>query len=128
MRRDLLDSVVRRFLDDLHVMHMRFAHARRRDLDELAARSQLIDRATTAIAHRRAQSAHQLVDDIEKRPFVWNATFDAFGNELLGGGDRVFLLELLEVAIRAALLHRGEASHAAVALVRATLIELDLAG
>src|SRR5438874_7470376 len=98
-------------------MHMRFAHARRRDLDELAARSQLIDRSATAIAHRRAQSAHQLVDDIEQRPFVWNATFDTFRNELLGGRDRVFLLELLEVAIRAALLHRGEAPHTPVALV-----------
>ena len=29
------DAVVRRFLGDLHVVHVRLAHARRRDLDEL---------------------------------------------------------------------------------------------
>src|SRR4030095_13253166 len=40
--------------------------------------------------------------------------------------DRIFLFELLEIAIGAPLLHRGDAAHAAIALVRTPLIELDL--
>ena len=80
------------------------------------------------VAHRRAQSAHQLVDHVHERALVRHAALDAFGHELLRGGDRILGLEILEVAVRAALLHRAERAHAAVALVRAALVELDLAG
>ncbi len=33
-----IDAIIRRFLHDLHIVHVRFANAGRRDLDEFAAR------------------------------------------------------------------------------------------
>src|SRR5512134_95210 len=99
-----LDAVVRSLLDDLHVVHVRLADARRRDLDELGARAQLLDRCAPAVTHRSAQAAHQLRDDVDQRALVRDAALDALGHELLGRGDRVLLLELLEIAVGAALL------------------------
>ncbi len=74
------------------------------------------------IAHGRAQPAHQLVDDRDDRALVRHATLDALGHELVGR-----CVGILEVAIRGALLHRAQRAHAAIDLVGAALIELDLA-
>src|SRR5258708_7606089 len=53
----LLDPVIRRLLDDLHVVHVRLADSRGGDLDELAAGAQLFDGGVAGIAHARAQAA-----------------------------------------------------------------------
>src|SRR5665213_139319 len=87
---------------------MRFAHARAGDLDELGARA-----------------AHQLVDDRRQRPLVGNAALDALGHQLFRGA---LAFGVLEIAVGAALPHRAQRAHAAVALVRAALVELDVAG
>ena len=116
--------VVGRFLDDLHVVHVRLADAGRRDLDELGARAQLLDRRAAAVAHRRAQAAHQLMDHRGQHALVRHAALDALRHELLGGA---LAFGILEIAVRAAFLHRAERAHAAIALVRAALVELDLA-
>src|SRR5690349_10467092 len=115
---DLVDAVVGCFLHDLHVVHVRFAHARRGDLDELAARSQLVHRGAAAVAHGCAQAAHELMNHRGKRALVRHASLNTFGNELLG---RPFAFRVLEVAIRASLLHCAERAHAAIALVGASL-------
>src|SRR5689334_6264309 len=54
---DLLDAVIRRLLDDLHIVDMRLAHARGGDLDELRLRAHLVDRRAAGVAHARAQAA-----------------------------------------------------------------------
>src|SRR6185503_14466657 len=51
-----LDVVIRRLLGDLHVVDVRLAHSRRRDLDELCAGAQLLDRAATGVPHARAHA------------------------------------------------------------------------
>src|SRR5690348_16856444 len=103
---------------------MRLAHARRRDLHELRARGKVADRRTSAVTHRSAQAAGQLQDHVRERALVRYATFDALGHELLGD---TLALGILEVAIGAAGLHGADRSHAAIALVRTALIELDVA-
>ena len=54
-------------------------------------------------------------------PRYGHAALDAFGHQLVGVGG------VLEVAVLAALLHRADRAHAAVALVGAALEQLDLA-
>ncbi len=87
--------------------------------------AELVDRRATAIAHRRAQAAHQLVDDRRQRALVRNAAFDALRHEPL---RRALAFGILEIAVGASLLHRAERTHAAIALVRAALVELRFAG
>src|SRR5262249_22290286 len=105
-------------------MHVRFAHARRSDLDELGARAQRLDGGAAAVAHRRPQAAHELRDDRGEHTLVGHASLDAFGDEFL---RRILALAVLEVAVSRALLHGAERAHPAIALVRAALIELGLA-
>ena len=78
-----------------------------------------------AVAHRSAQPAHQLMDHGGSAPLYGTRPSMPFGHELLGGA---LAFGVLEIAVGAALLHRAERAHAAVALVRAALVELDLAG
>src|SRR5687767_7680273 len=65
----LFNSIIRRFLRDLHVVHVRLAYARRRDLDELGFRPHLFDRAAAEIAHARAHAAHELLDERHETAF-----------------------------------------------------------
>src|SRR5690606_17354151 len=92
------------------------------DVHELRARLHFLDGGAADIAHRRAQAAHQLMHDAADRAAIRHAALDALGHELVGIG------RILEVAILAALFHRAEAAHAAIALVAAALEQLDLAG
>ena len=66
------------------------------------------------------------MNDGEQRTFVRHAALDALRHQLFGGSDRILFRELLEVTVRAALLHCGEATHSAIALVGAPLVKLDL--
>src|SRR5690348_5956865 len=123
MSRSSLDVVVGRFLRDLHVVHVRLAHARRGDLHELRPGAHVLDGAAAGVAHARAHPAHELLDDRGRRSLVGNAALDALGHQLVG-----VVLRVLEVAVARALLHRADRAHAAVRLVRPALEELDVAG
>src|SRR4029079_9843274 len=122
MSRSSLDVVVGRFLRDLHVVHVRLAHARRGDLHELRPGAHVLDGAAAGVAHARAHPAHELLDDRGRRSLVGNAALDALGHQLVG-----VVLRVLEGAVARALLHRADRAHAAVRLVRPALEELDLA-
>src|SRR5687768_14396376 len=119
------DTVVRRLFGDRHVVYVAFAHARVGDSHERRPRAHLFDRAAAGIAHRGAQTARELMQDLDERALVRHAPFDAFRHELLELLGRV-----LEVAILRAvrLCHRTERAHAAIRLVRRTLVQLDFAG
>ena len=49
---ELVDLIVGRFLDDLHVVHMGFPHTRGRDLHELRAFLDGVDVRAAQVAHR----------------------------------------------------------------------------
>src|SRR6478672_2780836 len=114
-------AVVRRFLGDLHVVHVALALAGAGHLHEGRLRAHFLDGGATDIAHRRAQATGELVDHAAERAAIRHASFDAFGNQLVG------IAGILEIAILAALLHRTERAHAAIALVAAALEQLGLA-
>src|SRR5512147_820070 len=58
----LFHAVVRRFLHDLHVVHVRLAHARGRDLHELGLVAQLLHGGAARVAHAGAHAAGELLD------------------------------------------------------------------
>src|ERR1035437_7909326 len=70
--------------DDLHVVHVRFAHARRRDLDELRPGAHVFNGGAAAVAHAGAQTSDHLENDADHAAFVGHAPLDALGNELVG--------------------------------------------
>ncbi len=47
----LLGTVVRRFLGDLHIVHMGFAHAGRGDFHELGFFVHVVNRGAAAVTH-----------------------------------------------------------------------------
>src|SRR5664279_2842233 len=61
--------------------------------------------------------------DRDHCPLVRYASLDALGDQLFRGS---FAFGVLKVPVARAELHRAERPHATVALVRASLIELDL--
>ncbi len=103
-------------------MHVRFAHAGRRDLDEFGFRAQLFDGAATAVTHRLAHAADQLEDDRQHAALVGHAAFDTFRHEFVGLARR-----FLEVAVGRTVGHRAQAAHAAVRFVAAALVQDDFA-
>src|SRR5690606_26085381 len=105
--------VVRRLLGDLHVVDVAFALARSRDLHELRLPAHLLDARAADVTHGRAQSPGELVHHAAQRPAVRHPALDAFGHQLVGFAG------VLEVAVLAALLHRAQRTHAAIALVAA---------
>src|SRR3989344_2482097 len=102
-------------------MDMRLADTGRGDAHKLGAGAHELDVGRTGITHAGAQTAHELVDHVHHRPLVRNAPFDALGHQLVGG--RAFL----EIAVARTLAHGAERAHAAIALVGAALVDLDLA-
>ena len=61
-KKQLFDVIVRCFLGDLYIVHMRFAHTRRGDFDEGGTVMHLVNRRATKVAHRRTDAAHQLMN------------------------------------------------------------------
>src|SRR5262245_23336117 len=59
---ELFGSIVRSFLRDRHVVHVAFADACRRDTHELRFALQRRDVAAAAVAHARAQTANELIN------------------------------------------------------------------
>src|SRR5882672_10761812 len=112
----LFDVVVGCFLDDLHIVDVRFAHAGAGDLHELGAIPDFVDGRATEVTHRRTQPSHQLLHDLYDAALVGNTAFHTLGHQLVRA---VFIV--LEIAVAGTLLHRAQRSHAAVRLVRAPL-------
>src|SRR5476649_2459052 len=111
-------TVVRRFLGDLHIVDMRFAHAGRGDFHELGLVAQLVYRRAAAVTHGLAYAADHLEDDSQHAALVGDAAFDAFGHELVGLHAR-----FLEITVGRAVRHRTDAAHAAIRFVAAALIQ-----
>ena len=80
------------------------------------------DIGAAQIAHAGTQAAGQLVDDVYNRAFVGDAALDAFGHIFVGA-----FLFVLEIAVRRALAHCAQRTHAAVRFVRTALVQLDFA-
>src|SRR5204863_7725054 len=76
------------------VAHVTLAHARGGDAHELGLLVQLLHGFRAHTAHRRAQSAGQLVEHGRRRALVRDLAFDAFGHEL----ERI-LDVLLEITV-----------------------------
>src|SRR5438105_1646749 len=117
-------AVIRGVLGDRDVVRVRLAQSRTGDADE-ARLLQRLDGLGAAIAHRLAQSAHELVHDRRDRALVGHAPLDSFGDELVDVLDVT-----LEVAVlaEAARLHRAERAPAAVLLDALALDDENLAG
>src|SRR5207237_697607 len=79
--RELLKSVVRRFLRDDHVVDVRLFEARRADADEARLFLELADCAAAGVAHAGAQAADELRDHLGERALVGDAPLDAFGGD-----------------------------------------------
>src|SRR5689334_24582813 len=118
-----IQTVIRRLLGDGDIVHVRFAHARRRDPHEMWLGAHVRNRRAANVTHRGAQTTGQLMHDVAQRSAIWHASFDAFRNELVG-----VAFVVLEITILRAFLHRAERTHATIALVRAALIKLHFAG
>src|SRR5690554_1936781 len=120
---DSVCPVVRRFLGDLHVVYVRFAYARRGDFNELSLAAHFADGAASTIAHRSTDAPNKLVNDGDDTALIGHSAFDTFGHKFVGVIGRV-----LEVAIGRAVCHGAYAAHAAIRLVRTTLIQDNVAG
>src|SRR6476469_4009518 len=75
-------AVVRRFLRDLHVVHVRFARAGGGHFHEGRLGAHFLDGGATDVTHRRAQAAGELMHHAAERAAIRHAAFDAFGHEL----------------------------------------------
>src|SRR6476659_9975241 len=118
-----LAPIVGRLLRDRHVMRMALAQSRGGDAHELRA-LHVLDGRCSAVAHRLAQPADELVQDRRDGPLVGNTSFDSLGNELL---DVLDVALEVPVTRRAARAHRSERAHAAVLLEALALVEDDVA-
>src|SRR5512139_1378022 len=105
------DAVIRRFLGDLHVVHVAFAHAGAGDAHELRLRAHLLDAARAGVDHRGAQATGELVQDGHQAALVEHAAFDALGHQFLELAAAV-----LELTVGGAVLlrHGAQRTHAAV--------------
>src|SRR5262249_3841923 len=122
----LLQPVIRGLLRDVHVVDVALLEPGRRDAHELGVAAEVGERAGPEVAHAGAQAADELLHDERQRALVWDAALDALGHELHA---ELVDLVVLEVAVAAslALAHRLERPHAAIELVRPSLVENRLA-
>src|SRR5690606_25987596 len=118
---NLIGPVVRGFLGDLYVVHMRFTHACGSNFYEFRFLVQIFDGAAATIAHGSTQAADQLINDGNNTAFVRDASLNAFRYELVDVIGRV-----LEVAVGRTIGHRAKAAHAAIRLVRTSLEKHNL--
>src|SRR5436305_8404190 len=95
---------------------MRFAKAGRRYADELRLRAKRLDRRASNVAHAASQAADHLKEHVANRSLVRHAPLNALGHQL---PRRQFTL--LEIPVRAAVLHCRKASHSANHLEATTL-------
>src|SRR5579871_1885338 len=91
---------------------MRLAQAGTGDAHEARLLHRL-DRRRTAVAHRLAESADDLVQHPRERPLIRHAALDALRHELLDVLDVALEVAILRIAAR---LHRADRAHPAVLL------------
>src|SRR5437868_4599967 len=84
----------------------------------------LLDRRRAAVAHRLAQPAGELVEDVRDRALVRDPALDTFGDQLVDVLDVALEVAVLRVSAR---LHRAERAHASVLLEALTAREDHLA-
>src|SRR5205807_725584 len=103
-----LQRVVRCLSRDGNVVWVRLAESRARDAHELRFSTELFDIRAPYISHSATQTADHLEEHIAHRALERDSALDSLGHQLPGGH-----LAFLEIAIGAAVLHRGQAPHAA---------------
>ena len=99
-------------------MRVTLLHTGVRDAGEFGV-VQRLNGGSTAVAHARAKTAHELVDHLLHTTFEGNATGDAFGHQLLHT-----LHTALEIAVFRAVFHGFERAHATISL-ELTTVEYD---
>src|SRR4051812_26474563 len=110
-------GVVRRLDRHLDVVRVRLLQPGGGDAHERALVLELLHRPRTAVPHRLAQTADQLVGDGGQRSAVRHLTLDALGDQLLVAADVALEVAVLGVRLaQAAGLHRAERAHPAVRL------------
>src|SRR5690554_5901465 len=80
----LLEAVVRGFPRDHHVVDVALLERGGRDAHEARLLAQLGEIRRAAVAHPRAQAAHELVDAAREAAAIRHAALDALGHELGG--------------------------------------------
>src|SRR5579885_2957214 len=112
----LLQTIVRSFLRDDHVVDVRLLESGGADADEARLLVKLADVAAARVAHAGAQAADELRHHVGERALVGDAPLDAFRDEF-----RLDLDLVLRVTILRAFAHRADGTHAAVGFERAAL-------
>src|SRR5215217_2790641 len=112
-----IHPVVGRLFRNDHVMHVAFTKTGDGLADEGGLLLKIGNGLATAIAHPRLHTAHQLVDDGRQRPLIGNTPFDAFRDQFLSW------TAALSVAVSASALHSTDRSHAAIHLIRSSLVQ-----
>src|SRR5271167_2869428 len=82
LRRRLLDTVVRRFARDHHVMDVAFTQPRAADSHKAGVLLQLGDGGASHVAHAALHTPHELIHDHAYGAAIRHAPFDAFRHEL----------------------------------------------
>jgi len=81
---EVTNPVVRRVDDALQVVRVALAIRHRGHPDELRSLPQLCDGLRSAVAHRLAEPAGELMYDLGERSAVGDVAFDTFGHDLFG--------------------------------------------
>src|ERR1700681_4519151 len=121
-RRSAPRRIVRALAGNGDVVDVAFAGAGAGDAHELRLLAQLLEVAGADVAHGGAEPTGELVQDIAEWALERHLPLDPLGHEL----QRI-LDVLLEVAVGGAACHSRHRAHAAITLVRAALIQIDLA-
>ena len=108
-------------------MHVALAGTGSRDPNQLGLLLQFGNRRAAAVTHSGSQPAHHLVDHRRGAALVGDASFDAFGHQLVRRPATLEIELVLEVAVAAAFPHGTDRSHAAVFLVGPSLKQDQLA-
>src|SRR5437870_9801851 len=104
-------------------MHVALADAGGRDANELGFALQRRNVPAPAVPHARAEASDQLIDQAGDAAFVGHASFDPFGDELVGPARRVEVELVLEIAVPAPAAHRSDGAHPAILFEAPALIQ-----
>ena len=108
---ELLQTIVRRFLRDDHVVNVRLLQTRGGDAQEASLLLELLYGVTARIAHAGSQPTHKLRDHVSEGSLVRHSTFDAFGHEF-----RFILRHVLGIPVSRAFAHGSNRTHATIGL------------
>ncbi len=103
-------------------MHVALVERRAGNLHEHRVVAEVLQVVRAGIAHRGPQPARQLVQHVARGALVGHLALDALGHQL-----QAVPHVLLEVAVGRAARHGAHRAHAAIRLIGAALVEVDLA-